>query len=105
MPQIAQQDYIYFPILGESGELPAELSQEIQNQIFGICRRGGWRDITFTNKLNDVAVSPVGMSIAGSEILLTCWNDADGEWGVIRVQYREITNEPDAQEGHLNDAQ
>lgn len=106
MPSIAQQDYIYIPIL-EGGELPEEIPQEIQNQLVKIAEAGNALDVVFLESTGNRNAQSrcIYFNHQRSGANFSFFDVANAEIVTFNCNYREITNEPDAQEENPNDAQ
>lgn len=106
MPSIAQQDYIYVPLL-EEGDLPDEIPQEIQNRLVRLAQDGRILDVVFTDSMPNFVTlcRPVfiGISPSGLSIMIFIYVQMEADIVPVECVYREIV--PDAQEENQNDAQ
>lgn len=108
MPTIAQQDYIYIPML-DGGELPEEIPQEIQNRLVQLAQDGRALDVVLTEGNANFPPSFMRiitiMVVSAQSVNFAIFDIPDASFYTFNCTYQEITNEPDAQEENHADAQ
>lgn len=96
MPQIAQQDYIFIPIL-DGGTFPEEIPQEIQNRLVRLAQDGRILDVVLTESLGSVSnfFRPIATLATESSVMIYVYVPVDESISVLECEYREITDEPE----------
>ena len=95
MPSIAQQDYIFIPIL-DGGELSEDLlTQEIQNRLVQLAQDGRALDVVFCegvlpDKFAAGCAKVVAFNSSPISAIYRFFDQSNGEMATVSCHYQEI---------------